>query len=540
MQPARNTSTRIIPLRQSQTGNHGAITGSHSTVPLSQARRARQVRIGRILLSANLISQESLQEALTISQELQQPIGKVLTSTQQISDRDLQSALLAQSMMAEGLVDEYVAMESLKVATREGIPFGQALETMQQVSFHKSPVADGLEELAIASGMVPQAVLDEAKRISMETGVPLGGSLMSTRAIVFAHLNYVFECITLIGQGRITREIAIKALADVKKDNIELSQALRRQRISPNSTQSKLKLGDLLTAGSVISEKDALAAVEQALTQKRLLGEILVRSGLISADLLAEALEIQTLVIKEVVSKDEAAFALRQAVTEKKSLFQVLRERKTMQDDAATAGQALDLLLKARLVETQAVPQAMSKQQRYEMDALKALVATDLLSANVCRAAIESARRVAAGALTQQEAVSIIHHCDRSRCEVEQAARELGLETDKVTTETREDEKEQPNRLPTWARSWECIIAIVVMIGGVIGGIATFVMNSSNLAGYLICGVILAVGLLFFLLGKSWEARVQERKDELKKQEEAAKQQVNRLVKIRSTAKESN
>ncbi len=482
-------NSRVVPLRQSTTGNHpipmkGSITGSHATIPMSQARRARQVKIGRILQTSGLISQDCLQEALTISQELQQPIGKVLTSTQQVNDRDLQSALLAQSMMSEGLVDENVAMEALKMAYRERVPFGQALETVNAVSFHKSPIADGLEELLVASGMVSQAVLDEAKRISIESGMSLCGSLMSTRAIVFAHLNYVLECITLIGEGRITQAVAVKALTLIKFENVDLAEALKRQRISPKSTQSKMKLGDLLTAGSVVSEKDALTAVELALTEKRLLGEILVRSGLISAELLQDALEMQNLVVKEVLTKEEAAFILRSVVTDKQSVLEVLKNRKSLQDDASTAGQALDLLIKAKLVDVMSIPQAMAKQQRYEMDALKALVASDMLSAMVCRAAIETARRVGNGDLSQQQAVLAIHHCDRTRGEIEHALVELGMEAETSKTPTApvnvvikapKAQKAQGG-MPSWTRSFECIVAVIAVIVGIVGGIAMMVL----------------------------------------------------------------
>jgi hypothetical protein len=527
MQPARDTFTnRVIPLRTS-------LTGIKAAVPLTQAKRSRQVRIGKILLTADLISQDCLHEALTIAQELQQPIGKVLTSTQQITDRDLQSALLAQSMLAEGLVEEHLAMETLKMASREGMPFSEALALVQNIC-QKSPVASELEELLLSSGMLNQQALDEAKRQSLETGLSLGGSLMSMRSIVFAHLNFVFECITLIGQGRITKQIAVRALADIKRENIDLGQALQRQRISPKTTQSQMKLGDLLTAGSVITEKESLSAVEQALSEKRLIGDILVKSGMVSAELLQDSLDMQGLVLKGVISKDEAAFVLRQVVSEKKALVKVLRDRKSLHDDPATAGSALDLLIKAKLVEVQAIPQAMAKQNRFEMDALKALVASDMLSGNVCRAAIENARRVDAGELTQQEAVTVLHHCDRSRCEVEQAANELGLNVEAKAKAEVESRQEAPNKLPSWQKSCEFVLAIIAVLAGMAGGIATFVLHPSSVAGYLICGVVLAVGLTFLALGKFWEGRVQDKKREIKQQEESAKQQVNRLVKIRA------
>jgi hypothetical protein len=295
-----------------------------------------------------------------------------------------------------------------------------------------------------------------------------------------------------------------------------------------------LKLGDLLTAGSVITEKDNLNAVEQALSEKRLLGDILVRSGLLSGEHLKDALDLQSLVLKGVVTRDEAAFVLRQVVSENKALTHVLRDRKSLQDDPATAGSALDMLINAKLVEVQAIPQAMAAQSRFEMDALKALVASNLISGNVYRAAVENAKRLAAGELTQQEAVAVLHHCDLTRCEVEQATRELGLSAAEKAKKAQEATQESPIQLPSWKKSAECILAIVAVVAGIAGGVATFIIHPSSVAGYLICGVVLAVGVTFLALGNFWEGRVQEKKREIKRQEESAKQQVNRLVKIRA------
>ena len=103
MQPARQpNSKRLISLSQAK----------DSAVPLSRARHARRLKIGRILLDAGLISAESLKEALVIAHELDQPIGKVLITTEQITEKNLQSALLAQSMIAEGVAEERLAIES--------------------------------------------------------------------------------------------------------------------------------------------------------------------------------------------------------------------------------------------------------------------------------------------------------------------------------------------------------------------------------------------------------------------------------------------
>lgn len=561
MQPARepsfNRNDTVVPLRQEQ-----------KAVPLSQAHHARRIRIGRILLQADLISTESLNEALSIAADLEQPIGKVLTSTEQVKDKDLQSALLAQAMIQEGVVEERMAIEALKHSVATGATFGEALDqVMEVIKARKNN--DELEELLLAANMVSPAVLDECRMQSTSSGVPLGRCLMQMHGVVFAHLNYTFECLGLVAAGKIDKATAIRALTAVKADNISLTQAFKKNNISPKNTQSKLKLGDLLTAGSVVSEKDTLACVEQALNEKRLIGEILVQSGLVSSDLLQEALTMQNFVVKEVIAKEVAANVLRHAVTTKKDILIVVREQATFEDHAETSACALDLLLRARLVEHEMVPQAMHKQIRYGMHALKALVASDFVTANVCRAAIECARMVDSGEMTQQEAVLILHHCDRSRCEFSEAVKELGFEfasgrpepkpvdTKQITgrhlvrrntgkhaarSVARQvgDEDEQiltiPDVMPQWNTSPELKLAVLAFLVGVSSAGTALAINPAWLTGFGLCLIVFCVGVAFFVLGRCWETRIEERKLELKKQRESANQQVSRLTKRRKSA----
>ncbi len=86
----------------------------------------KTVLIGEILVSASLISQADLNEALEISRGTKQMIGQVLTMSGFLTDQQLESALKAQEQMRKGELSWNVAMECLRVAIRRDIPFDQA------------------------------------------------------------------------------------------------------------------------------------------------------------------------------------------------------------------------------------------------------------------------------------------------------------------------------------------------------------------------------------------------------------------------------
>ncbi|MBX9691567.1 MAG: hypothetical protein K2Z81_04225 [Cyanobacteria bacterium] len=522
MEPARQPNAkRVIPLSKAQ-GN--------PVSSLNQGKHARRVRIGRILLDAGLINAEKLQSALDKAKTLDQPIGKVLTQSQLISEKNLQSALLAQSMIQEGVVEERLAIQALKDSARSGQSFGELL-SQKRAESEKSSLS--LEDLLLESGMVSAARLQEAKKKSKDSGIPIGQCLVMVHAITFSHLNQTFECLRLFHQGVVSRTSAIKALSMVKNENADLSWVLKRQKITPRATGSSFRIGDLLTAGSVITEKDNLAAVEQAYMEKRLIGEILVGAGLLNDSLLKEALELQALVVKDVLDKEEAGAIIKQSIEEKKSIVEVSRVRRSFEDDAESAT-ALDLLVKAKLIETDVVPQAMSRQAHYSMHALKALVASDVINKTICRAAIECARLVACGGMTPQEAVRTLYHCDRSRCDYNEAIKELGLELRPAEEIQRQAQSDWHQRLPQWSKSLEFRFALVAVVIAGIGAGLVIMLNPTMLAGYGILSIVFAIGLVFFTLGRSWETRSKVRRQQIQQEKELSQQTLSRLSKIKN------
>ncbi len=524
MEPARQpNSKRVIPLSKAQ-GN--------PVSSLKQGKHARRVKIGRILLDAGLLAAEDLYDSLEKAQKADQPIGKILTQTALISEKNLQSALLAQSMIQEGVVDERIAIQALKLSAQTGQSFGDMLNLKRAESESASL---SLDQLVVESGMVSVSLLQEAKKKSAESGIPIGQCLVVIHAITFTHLNQTFECLRLFNQGVLSRAATVKVLSMVKKDNVDLAWVLKRQKITPRATGSSFRIGDLLTAGSVITEKDNLAAVEQAYMEKRLIGEILVDAGLLTAGMLTEALELQSLVVKDVLEKEEAGAIIRQSIEEKQTISDVCRVRGSFRDDAETAATALDLLIKARLIETDVVPQAMSRQARYSMDALKSLVASDVINKSICRAAIECARLVACGGMTPQEAVRTLYHCDRSRCDYNEAIKELGLELRPAEEIQRQAQSDWHKRLPDWSKSPELRMAVVaVLIGGLGAGLVSMLFPTL-LAGYSILSIIFAVGLVFFTLGRSWETRSKARRQQIRQEQELSQQTLSRLSKIKNT-----
>lgn len=87
-----------------------------------------------------MASPESLEQALAIASQFKTPLNSVLERTRTMTSQELESLCLAQELVNSGNLDRSDAIEGLKVASRTGISFAEA---MLRIENKKSQSASG-------------------------------------------------------------------------------------------------------------------------------------------------------------------------------------------------------------------------------------------------------------------------------------------------------------------------------------------------------------------------------------------------------------
>lgn len=498
---------------------------------------ALRLKLGQILLDAQLLKPDELQEALKIAKESDEPVGRVLITLSYVTEQTLQAALLAQSLIAEGVCDQPAAIEALKISVAQKIPLQQALEQAEVARAEAD--SSELDELLIESRMIQHDVYTEAKRVCRDNKIPIGRALVVRNAITFKNLSSALECVALMRNGRITKEEALKVLSEIREHSLDMEEALRRAHLSPRSTLSKLKLGEMLTAGKFINERQNLAAVERALLEKRLLGDVLIESGLVSRELLQAALTVQNLAARGVITHEEAVKALRKVTDEKKTFTLVAEELRLFKDDPDSAQQILDLLYKAGLARPDDVPVAVKQQQMLNMDALKALLASGCISDLTYQAAVDCWSMVKAGELSAEQSIIALQSADRNRSSLIETLQDMGLgskiklshvASPMVASEIEEEpELEEMPPPAQWFSFIEGKLLITNFILGGLGLLIVFKLLPEDSQIFGVCTIIFLVMISQFALGKMWEKKVDDRKKAKQERLENAKLTVNRL-----------
>ena len=509
---------------------------SRHTQASSQCSQVK-VKLGILLSEAGLLSPVNLQSSIEHAARSGKPIGRVLVETNRITEFDLENALLAQSMIQEGLLERKDACEALKYAKDNNLPFAQVTKwiALDQTSItrHEAIIID----LLLKSKLVSERTIEEAQRISIEREITIANALLKMRAVSFTILNVVVECLQLVNDQRISKTQALSLMKTMNEDCCDLATAFEKSGLQAKNTLSKIKIGDILLSARVVNEADLLNSLEKSISDNRLLGELLIEAGILSKDLLDEALFLQKMCKIDLITRQTAARVLRRAHETKRTVQQVSHEMGIFRDEKDIFESALDLLFNANLASEKSVYESVKKFTDYGMDPLNALVANDKVKSRVLKAAIELARLLEREKLSKEKAIKVLYLCDISNCSPEEAFKELNVITydklDALDQKAIKDGVSTKLAMPVLHKSKE-FIALAIVFG--VAALALIVFKASLsqlllvLAGlFVLC---LSVVCACFLV-RYRKVQLQACQQEIKEKEEAAMQEVSRLRRLK-------
>jgi hypothetical protein len=183
-------------------------------------------------------------------------------------------------------------------------------------------------QLLVDSGVLQIAPLEEAARIAVESTQPIGRVLLMLGYISEHNLRSGLYAQSLIGQGLLNYENAVKAVALAARANIMLDDALNQLGVDLNAQPDKSELGELLlTSGWVLKPvlDEALKATAEDGTT---LGRYLVMKSAISNAHLGTALEALAMVRDEQITFNQAVSLLADMRANRRTFAEALQASK--------------------------------------------------------------------------------------------------------------------------------------------------------------------------------------------------------------------
>lgn len=275
-------------------------------------------KLGELLLEAELVSREALDQALQQSTASGLPLGRILILTGAIVEPLLSSALNAQVLVRDHKITREQALQGLRAARDRQISLEQSLaETGLQLPIHNTI---RLGELLVKAGIMPDTNLMDYVEMGLVQEQPLGQILIAQGVINEHILNNALELQKMVAAGSLIGEQAALVLNMVASGGTTIEEVLKAQQPQPEPVVETVPLYQFLQLAGRITPQQIEEAVRTGTRDAQIMGLMLHKVGAIAEFEMGVALALNDFMAKNIVSVEQAIVALNYCITNNISL----------------------------------------------------------------------------------------------------------------------------------------------------------------------------------------------------------------------------
>jgi tetratricopeptide (TPR) repeat protein len=283
-----------------------------------------KTRLGELLISAELITEDQLKAGLETSASSFLPIGRTLVLSGVISEELLTTAINAQKLLRAQKITRKQAIEGMKAAKQRA---PEAAPQGRQRHFYKLPARNSvrLGELLIAADALTETQLSTAVEIGLVNGLSLGQVLIEMGFVDPQALDASLALQKMLAEEKLGMDAASKILFRICQEKISLSEALRTTNdvLPPQENRSLLQF---LKLNQQITDADVKKIVDFVLQDSQVMAKALVRANVLPEDLVNNAYRCQQLWQRSAISLEHACVALNHARSNKLTVEEALHE----------------------------------------------------------------------------------------------------------------------------------------------------------------------------------------------------------------------
>lgn len=275
-------------------------------------------KLGELLIEAELISREVLDQALAQSTQSGLPLGRILILTGALVEQLLSSALNAQVLVRDHKIAREQAVQGLRAARDRHISLEQSLaETGLQLPSHNTIK---LGELLVKSGIMPDTNLMDYVELGLVQEQPLGQILISQGVINEHILANALELQRMVAGGSLIGDQAALVLNMVASGATTIQEVLQAQEPQKEPVVETVPLYQFLQLAGRITPQQIEEAVRNGTRDAQIMGLMLHKVGAIAEFEMGVALALNDFMGKGIVSVEQAIVALNYCISNQISL----------------------------------------------------------------------------------------------------------------------------------------------------------------------------------------------------------------------------
>lgn len=176
------------------------------------------------------------------------------------------------------------------------------------------------------SKVIPEAVFKENLQAAKQLGMHVGEVLVSAGLINYDQLYMALQLQSLVRSRKTNIESAAAAFGSVFKNKLSLEEALSIHGLSDELADDMNRLGRILESAGLIKEMELESAIDESRKDKMPLARYLVTKRLVSATVVAQALEIQGSIRSGSMSREAGINKLKSVFDQKKQTVSRLKQ----------------------------------------------------------------------------------------------------------------------------------------------------------------------------------------------------------------------
>lgn len=372
------------------------------------------IRLGRLLQAAGIVNPASLTTALHKARASRRRIGEVLSECGMLREPVLIAALEAQKLVRESALSFDMSVEAVKVVQAHGIGLQHALKRLGWQVENACDTSQLLTHLLMAAGAANRVQLEQARWVAQKKQLTFGRALVLEGGVAPKLMVSAFDSLVLIRDGRLTPRQAVEALTRVRIEGIQFQDALE------TPPYPVARMGELLTLSGILTDADVLDILEVALLEQKRLGEVLLRSELVSPLVVDAALRTQALISEHFLSLSDGIDLLRTVHEQQRSLETIVREMIGIRLQAVGLLHQLLLISDAELFEAGKILERLG-------DPMMAFALNGRMNGYILQTAIDCSIRMHEGRLSHNEALRALQYCSAGNCTLEAYIDQLEL-----------------------------------------------------------------------------------------------------------------
>jgi tetratricopeptide (TPR) repeat protein len=252
-------------------------------------------KIGELLLQANFISEEQLEQGLVQQAKTRLPLGRILVLSGVLTESLLTTAVNAQILVRDKKLDKAQAIESLKHAKSRQT---RMPEDVKEKGFYELPnrACPRLGEILTGSSVITDSQLLNALEVSLTEKKSLGQTLIDSKAVSRDLLEAALRIQQMISESKLSLVEAKPILKGVR-NGLSFDEALsKRGSIQLNTPRTAMSLATLLKLFGCIDDAAIAQAFAIAQNNSKVLSQTLLIGGILDEIALEKAEQCRQLV----------------------------------------------------------------------------------------------------------------------------------------------------------------------------------------------------------------------------------------------------